>query len=264
MRAKLAAFAARYPNIIRKFRNGDAEQRAGVLRSLYFLDDDRGLALPLVIAALRDPNADMQAAGMEAVLCYDIDPIRPRRQYICEGTLDLMTDIVLRPIAYMPMGENYAEYETRARAGAVLRRYATPYHLARLMSAYMQDKGRTLDRDTIIMRIFTGSDEPRLIPTLVAMLDRTKVYWKGQSVNLSDPITAAPADTALFALIELTGEKLDDYDFYVGEMNAEPVTMPVFKDDADRRRSITKFRKWWEEHKARYKELTPLRPESEQ
>jgi hypothetical protein len=143
-------------------------------------------------------------------------------------------------------------------------RQAAPYLLAALEATPRYDRTEGTARQ--IYDVLGASGLVDLIPTLLPRLDNDN--YTSTRHNGDDKLTMTEADHALRALVKLTGQDEDDYDFaYLSkdndwEYDQTGVRTFGFKNENARKAAVKKFKKWWSKHKDedRYKDLDPPEP----
>jgi hypothetical protein len=147
---------------------------------------------------------------------------------------------------------------------AVGRKRAAPLLVALMYLRVPPNRGR----DAALAKAVAATGEPRAIPNLIGLLDRTKTFHTLHAPpkeGFYPLVTTARADAPLMALVKLTGQDPAAYGFerIRGPMVLRPSDPADYGFRAQHLRisAIEKFKNWWKanKHTATYRGLKPLR-----
>lgn len=158
--------------------------------------------------------------------------------------------------AFSASSERNAIYQTLAKAKDSR---IMPWLLGELEENDEYSYGWHGGSKTEFLRLMGKLEDPRAVVTLVAKLDGTSEEVTSGSVN-GDDYSVESVDYLLAALIDMTGQKRDDYKMGLDNDWDDEDMKVAFKTTADREAAIKKFKAWYKENAETYKDLTPYTP----
>lgn len=233
------------PQWLEQVARRDSAATVAVLTEVGKLKDPNHPAAGLVALCLDDPRPEIIHQALLAIAAVPFGS---------ESIVDALTDLIGRAPA--KIWDDTRPWHTTPAWDAVkaLAKIGSPRPAPRLLALYTQVTRYSSHKALGDAMIATG--ELRLLPTLMDLIEGTggKATYQGGGKQ----IEATNGDTAIFVILGLTGQKVEDYGMIVSEVGGNG-TAGFAKDEA-RQAAIGKLKEWWEKNKAegKYKDLKPL------
>ncbi len=242
---QLAQLFKLQPQWLEKVARRDTAGTVEVLREIGKLKDPNHPAAALVALCLDDVRPEVVQPALLAIAAVPFGS---------DTIVDALTDLIARVPAKTwdqarPWHQSPAWAAVRALAQS-----RSPRPAARLLAIYTQATTYVAHKHLGDTMIATG--ELRLVPFLMDLIEGTggKTMFQGAGKK----IEATNGDAAIFIILGLTAQKLEDYGMIVSEVGGSGTA--GFEKDETRQQAITRLKDWWEKSKAtdKYKDLKPL------
>ncbi|MCL2701052.1 MAG: hypothetical protein FWE88_05095 [Phycisphaerae bacterium] len=254
-RAKLDALRRSHPTLCRAMLGESEDAKLAALREIDKANDRERLYEPLVLLGLHSRHNAVQLAAIEAVMTSGYADAR-----IADRLADLALSGQGGSLPGGAVGGARVPASTQIQALAALSKLASPETAGRLAAAACTHTHNNLmARPFMIADAAVDSGDKGLLLSLLPLLERTKPAVRYQSP--AGVLTTVPADVALYIMLRLTNQPLEDYGMQTLH-TVQPTTTHTrigFGDDESRAAAIAQYTAWWERNKTKdaYKKLTP-------
>ncbi len=243
-RDKLRRLHIARPELTRAFFSPDPRVSIKTLRAAREMEDPDGLVEPLLLLGLRHGSQKVVFAA-----AYAAGSARYRSDRLVDALIALLVaaDRETWQRTWYRAGPRSSALTilrvTEALAAIGSKRAAAP-----LLAILNRREGPTSLRDASIAAAIALTGEKRAILHLIKLLDRTEVSFRITGRGPRDTMTTCTADSALMALIKLTGQDQSSYGFSPAARFFSPGasrTRYGFASDEARAEAVEKFMKWW-------------------
>jgi hypothetical protein len=273
-RAKLELLRSERGDLVKAAFSAKWCERLAAMESIQNLEDDKGLAEPLLILALRQPWEEMNLAAARIIAAKNY-----RSDELAEPLVDIwrrarLERWIFAEHYYMnpvwPFSEPWVFDTLRA-----LVRVKSKGSVAALIDllqrkdvnppAGQDHTGRRIEIHTyttepeswlrrgVVVEALSATGDKSCIPRLLPLLSEDEVIIRVGLVEYG--VTAARADWALMALVRLTEQDPNSYGFVykkegslLGGMRDESY-LYGFHTEAERKMAVAKFLAWWKKAK---------------
>jgi len=242
-RDRFRRFRRKYPDIVTEFFSLSWTRQKQGVEKIGRIDDPGQLAEPLLLAALKRQSKHTVGAAAKVLA---------GGKYRDDRVVDAL---IARLQKAGPKDWQQSWYDRRGAPGphltilAALKAIRSPRGGPALLKLLLNDRSHSYVA-TPVAEVLIAIGDKSLLPALVESLGPTAIYssWSSGKTKL----TMARSDPLLLVAIKLTGQKPGDY--RIGSRTGGygyrgKYTLYGFKDDADRKWAVGRFRKWWAKHK---------------
>jgi hypothetical protein len=117
------------------------------------------------------------------------------------------------------------------------------------------------DMREIVVGLIVRMKDPRTVPTLATCVEDNRTIVTSNFGQGGPSVVTKVGDIAMGIVLLQTDQSLKDYGFYVrddGPPGTGQYTIHGFKSEEDRTAAQKKFKKWWSDNQAKYKDVKPL------
>jgi len=251
-RQRLASLQESHQEYCQAMFGTGKQLKLSVLKDISRKVDRQKIYEPLVILGLYSQFEDVQLAAIDAVVQSGYDnPQLAARLVELSYSPGNVQNYGYNP--YNPYGVNNLQAQALA-ALQKIRSLDTAAPLTAIAFSLMNDYS---GRQAQLADTAAQTGNLRLLPTLLPKLAETAIT-RSMSNGVSR-ISYTNADLALYIMVTVTGQSVEDYNICSTPINSGYNSMG-FDSNEKRMDAIKRFREWWDKNKdlPKYKDLKPL------
>ncbi len=251
----LRALRETHPGLLRDLHSLSWSRAARRLLELPESKVDAEHAAPLLLSGMDHPSAHVQAAAVS-----DCGQMKLDRPKVVDRLLGFAREGLKRGHWF-----HWDRHTPRPdlRAIEALEEIAPPSAAPLALAVLTAENIHSTRIRAAGAELLVAAGSKGAVPALAEDLAYRKANFTWSSGDRK--LTIAYCDASLQALVLLTGQKLQEYDFVAWPHHGEhEVQLRGFPDEKTRKAAIKKFQTWWKKHKDRkpWKNLKPIEPEA--